>query len=327
MKFKTPLSISQILEIIQNEVNVKGNPDAIITGINEIHSLNPGDLSFVDNAKYYDKMMASVASVVLINKEVDVPEGKTLIITNDPLSDYLKVLRHFVSFHPQKELINKNAIIGEGTVIQPNTFIGENVVIGKNCLIHSNVSIYSDTIIGDNVIIHSGSVIGGDAFYFQKRPDGWLKLESCGRTIIENNVEIGCNVSIDKGVSGDTFIGEGTKFDNIVQIGHDTYIGKNCLISSQCAVAGCTRIDDEVVIWAKSCVNKDLYIAPRTTILALSAVDRDVNEEGTVLFGLPAIDARQKWREIACNKKLPELFDQVAKLQKEIEELKKTEEI
>ncbi|MDL2297489.1 UDP-3-O-(3-hydroxymyristoyl)glucosamine N-acyltransferase [Bacteroidales bacterium OttesenSCG-928-B11] len=314
MRFSNPLSIDDLCGIIGGNNIVKGNTQLKINGINEIHSVEPGDISFVDHPKYYEKVLNSLASVILINKDVDIPEGKAIIITEDPLDDFLKVVKHFVQFNPQKEPINTDAEIGEGTIIQPNVFIGENVKIGRNCVIHSNVSIYADTTIGDNVIIHSGSVIGGDAFYFQKREDGWKKLHSCGRTIICDDVEIGSNVTIDKGVSGDTFIGKGTKFDNLVQIGHDTHIGNHCLIGSQSAIAGCTFIDDECIIWAKSSVNKDLYIAPRTTLLALSAIDKNVSEEGQVLFGIPAIEARKKWKEMAYLKKLPELFEGLEEL-------------
>ena len=322
MKFITPLTLDELLQIIDSNVIVKGERQIEITGINEIHSVEPGDLSFVDHPKYYDKVLNSKAKVVLINREEEVPEGKTLLISEDPLEDFLKVSRHFVKFKPQKEAINPNAKIGENTIIQPNVFIGDNVIIGKNCIIHSNVSIYSDTIIGDNVIIHSGSVIGADACYYQKRASGWKKLDSCGRTIIENDVEIGCNVTIDKGVSGDTFIGEGTKFDNTVQVGHDTHIGKRSLISSHCAIAGCTYIDDEFILWGKSCVNKELYVAPRTTVLAMSALDKDVKEPNTTLFGMPAGDVRTKWREMAYTKRFPELFEKIENLKKELEALK-----
>ncbi|MBR4219433.1 MAG: UDP-3-O-(3-hydroxymyristoyl)glucosamine N-acyltransferase [Bacteroidales bacterium] len=323
MKFEKPLTISQLLEIIPHEVVVKGNASNVMSGMNEIHSVEAGDLSFVDIPKYYEKTLSSVASVILINKETDCPEGKTLIITNDPFGDYVQVVRHFVHFHPQTELIHPNAVIGENTIIQPNTFIGENVVIGKNCIIHANVSIYSDTVIGDNVIIHSGAVIGADAYYFQKRTDGWKKLESCGHTVIGNDVEVGCGVMIDRGVSGVTYIGDGTKFDNLTQVGHDTYIGKRCLISAMCAIAGCTRIEDDCTIWGKSAINKDLVVAKNTTLLAFSALDKSVTEENSVLLGIPAYDARKRWKEIACGRMLPELVEEIGRLKAEIEKLKK----
>ena len=321
MKFEKPLTLDELLEIIQGDIIVKGNSNNIITGINEIHSVQSGNLSFVDHPKYYARVLESAAGVILINSEVAVPEGKTLLISQDPFSDYIKVVRHFVKFKPQSDSINPNAVIGENTVIQPNSFIGDNVIIGKNCIIHSNVSIYANTIIGNNVIIHSGAVIGADAYYFQNRNPEWKKLESCGRTVISDDVEIGCNVTIDKGVSGDTYIGKGTKFDNIVQVGHDTYIGAHCLIGSLSAIAGCTYIDDECILWAKSSVNKDLYVAKHTTLLALSAIDKSVPEEGAVLFGVPAYEARKKWKEMACSKKLPDLFDEFYQLKNDFEAL------
>ena len=322
MQLPSPISISDLLDIIKVHVTVKGDASATISGINEIHSVNAGDLSFVDNEKYYDRMLRSAATVILIDKDVECPEGKTLLITEDPLTAYLTAVRHYIAFHPQTEMIHPSAKIGEGTIIQPGTFIGENVVIGKNCLIHSNVSIYANSVIGDNVIIQSGCVIGADACYFQKRPDGWLKLDSCGRTVIGNDVEMGCLVCVDRGVSGDTTIGDGCKFDNFVQIGHDTIVGKHCLFGSQCAIAGCTVLGDECVIWAKSVINKDLHIASRTVLYALSALDKSVTEEGQTLFGMPAIEANKKWREMVYHRQLPNLFEEVKQLKQELENLK-----
>lgn len=322
MKFKDPITLDELCGIIGHKVIISGNRENLITGLNEIHSVTKGDISFVDSPKYYDKALQSEATIILINKEVDCPEGKTLVVTDDPVNDYVTIVRHFVQLHPQTSMIHPDTQIGEGTIIQPNVFVGEDVKIGKNCIIHANVSIYAHTIIGDNVIIHSGASIGADAYYFQKRKDGWKKLESCGRTILSDNVEVGANVCIDKGVSGDTFIGKGVKFDNLVQVGHDTHIGNHCLIGAQCAIAGCTYIDDDCNIWARVCVNKDLYIAKHTTVLAISAVDKSVREEGQTLFGQPAIDARKAWREMASVRALPSLLEEFAKLKKEVAELK-----
>jgi UDP-3-O-[3-hydroxymyristoyl] glucosamine N-acyltransferase len=311
MKFATPITIEQLLQIIKQDIEIQGNRNNLISGINEIHSVEKGDLSFVDNDKYYDKLIKSDASVILIDKAMDAPEDKTILVCNDPLLAYLDVVHHYVTFTPQTQNIHPNAKIGEGTIIQPNVFIGENVTIGKNCIIHSNVSIYCDTIIGNNVIIQSNSTIGADACYFQKREDKWIKIDSCGQTIIEDDVEVGCNCCIDKGVSGVTFIGEGTKFDNLVQIGHDTHIGKRCLIGAQVGIAGCTFIDDDCSIWAKSGINKDLYIAKRTTVLAFSGVDKSINESGMTMFGVPADDARKKWKEMAYIKMLPDIAEAI----------------
>jgi len=318
MKFQNKLTVNQIIEIMNMEVAPKGNLNNLISGINEIHSVEEGDISFVDHPKYYDKVLNSKAIAVIINKEVSIPEGKTIFICEDPLRCYLNIVQHFVKFTPQNTAIHPSAKIGEGTVIQPNVFIGENVSIGKNCIIHANVSIYGNTEIGDNVIIHSNTTIGGDACYFQKRETGWLKMTSCGATKIEDDVEIGCNCCIDRGVSGVTFIGKGTKFDNQVQVGHDAHIGAYCFLGAQSGVSGCTFVDDHCSIWSKSGVNKGLYVAKNTTILAMSALDKTIQEEGTVLFGLPAEDARRKWREMACVRSLPELFNEIEKMKKKL---------
>lgn len=316
MKFQSKLTVNQLAEIMKREVTIKGNPHNLISGINEIHSVEEGDISFVDNQKYYDKVLNSKAIAVIINKDIDAPEGKTLFISDDPLQCYLNIVHHFVKFTPQNNAVHPSAKIGAGTVIQPNVFIGENVVIGENCIIHANVSIYADTIIGNHVTIHSNSTVGSDACYFQKRETGWLKLTSCGTTVIEDDVEIGCNCCIDKGVSGVTFIGKGTKFDNQVQVGHDTHIGAHCFLGAQCGIAGCTYIDDFCSIWSKSGVNKGLYIAKNTTLLACSALDKSVPEEGLTFFGVPADDARKKWREMALIRNLPELVTEIEKLKK-----------
>ena len=316
MKFQNKLTVNQIVEIIKSEVVLKGNLDNLISGINEIHAIEPGDISFVDHPKFYDKVLNSNAIAIIINKDIEAPEGKTLLIVNDPLQCFLNIVQHFVSFTPQNTAIHPEAKIGEGTVIQPNVFIGEKVSIGKNCLIHANVSIYSNTEIGDNVIVHSNTTIGGDACYFQKRETGWLKLTSCGIVKIEDDVEIGCNCCIDRGVSGVTFIGKGTKFDNQVQVGHDAHIGAYCFLGAQSGVSGCTFIDDSCSIWSKSGVNKGLYVAKHTTLLAVSALDKSIHEEGTVLFGMPAEDARKKWKEMAYIRNLPELFTEIEKIRK-----------
>lgn len=323
MRFEHPIPVEDILAIIGHPVQQKGNFAGLVTGINELHSVTVGDISFVDNEKYYKRMLQSEASVVLIDKaDVECPDGKLLIVTEDPLKDYLAIVRRFVHFNPQQTAIHPTAVIGEGTVIQPLVFIGENVKIGRNCLIHSNVSIYANTVIGDNVIIHSNSTIGGDACYFQKRPDAWVKLESCGDTYIGNNVEVGCSCCIDKGVSGTTYIGDGCKFDNLVQVGHDTHIGKRVLLGAQSGIAGCTYVDDDCKIWAKACVNKDLYIAKNTVLYAFSAVNKNVTEENQTLFGIPAIDVQQKWKELVYTKNLSTLYADVAALKKELESRK-----
>ncbi len=228
-----------------------GPDDFPVEGFNEIHVVCPGDIVFVDHPKYYDKALNSEASIILINKEVPCPEGKALLLSEDPFSDFNRLKDYFRPFKTANRMINDSAKIAESTVIQPGCFIGNEVSIGENCLIHSNVVIYDHTVIGDGVVIHSGSILGADAFYYKKRPQGYDSLKSSGRVVIEDHVHIGAACTIDKGVSGDTTLRRGTKIDNQVHVGHDTVIGCNCLIASQVGIAGCVIIEDEVTIWGQ----------------------------------------------------------------------------
>ncbi len=306
MRFDTPLTLQQASGLLS--AKFIGEPDHLITGINEIHKVEKGDITFVDHPKYYDKALNSKATTILINKEVICPESKALIISDDPFAGYVSLVKMFRKFEPSQLQISPSAVIGEGTLIQPNCFVGNHVTIGKNCIIHSNVSIYDHCIIGDEVIIHANCVIGADAYYFQRKPEGYRKLESCGRVVLGNRVEIGALCSIDKGVSGDTIIDDGTKMDNHCQVGHDTYIGKNCLIGSHAAIAGVTTIEDDVILWGRVAINKDIVIGKGAIVLATSAVDKSIEGNGRIYFGAPADDARKKWREFAALRQLPDLM-------------------
>lgn len=305
MKFNPPLSLKQLAAMLQ--ADFEGDPDFLISGLNEIHMVEPGDITFVDHPKYYDKALNSRATTILINKKVACPEGKALIFHEKPFDAFIQMIQQYRPFEPAKGFISPSAEIGAGTIIQPGAFIGNQVKIGKNCLIHANVSIYDHTIIGDDVIVHSNTVLGADAYYFQRRSEGYKKFESCGRVIIHNRVEIGALCSIDKGVTGDTIIDEGTKLDNHCQVGHDTYIGKNCLIGSHAAIAGVTHIEDDVIIWGRVAINKDLVIGKGAVILATSAVDKSL-DGGKTYFGVPADDVRKKWRELAALRQLPDFI-------------------
>lgn len=310
MKFNPPLKLSQLAELLQAQYD--GNPDFIVSGLNEIHMVEPGDLTFVDHPKYYDKALNSKATTILINKKVACPDGKALLFHDKPFDAFIQLIQTYRPFEALTASISPSAKIGKGTIIQPGAVIGNHVTIGENCIIHANSSIYDHSVIGNNVIIHSNAVIGADAYYFQRRPDGYKKFESCGRVIIEDRVEIGALCSIDKGVTGDTIISEGTKFDNHCQVGHDTYIGRNCLIGAHAAIAGVTRIEDDVIIWGRVAINKDLVIGKGAVILATSAVDKSL-EGGKTYFGVPADEARKKWREMAAARQLPDLIKLINK--------------
>lgn len=309
MKFSKPYTLAELADFLG--VTAVGASDFKITGMNEIHTVEAGDLTFVDHPKYYEKALNSAATTILINSsEITCPEGKALLISEDPFADFNRLTQKFRPFTACSKAVSENAVIGENTVIQPNVFIGNQVKIGKNCIIHANVSIYDYTEIGDDVIIHSGAVIGADAYYFQRKPEGYRKFLSSGKVILENRVEIGAQTCVDRGVSGDTIVGEGTKTDNFVQIGHDTLIGKNCLIGAHSAIAGVTKIEDDVVIWGQVVVNKDLVIGKGAVVLATSAVDKTI-EGGKTYFGMPAIEARKKWRELAALRNLPDLLSKL----------------
>ena len=304
MRFTRKHLLKEIADLI--DCDYVGDADFPVWGMNEIHVVTPGDIVFVDHPKYYDKALNSAATIILINKEVECPEGKALLISDDPFRDFNKLTKHFKPFQPSTERIADSAMVGEGTIIQPNVFLGNNVKIGNNCLIHASVIIGDNCIIGDNVIIHSGTVLGGDAFYYKKRPEGFDKLFSGGRVVIKDNVEIGTNNSIDRGVTGDTIIGEGSKLDNLIQIGHDTVIGKNCLIASQVGIAGCVRVEDEVTIWGQVGIRSDITIAKGTVLMAQCGVSKDT-EPNTTYWGTPFGEVRTKLREYAAIKKLPEI--------------------
>lgn len=311
MKFNAPIPVTEIAAYIGAEL--EGNDQQMATGINEIHKVTPGDISFVDFEKYYDKCLRSAATIIIINKKVDCPPGKTLLVLPDPFSAYVKIVKRFRPFEPATKPISDTAVIGKDTIIQPNVFIGNHVTIGENCLIHPNVTIYDHTVIGNNVIIHAGTVIGADAFYFKKRADREVmydKMESCGRVIIEDDVEIGASCTIDKGVSGDTIIGRGTKFDNMIHIGHGTIIGRNCLFAAQVGVGGKAHIEDNVILWGQVGVSKDLVIGKGAVVLAQSGVPGSL-EGGKTYFGTPADDARVKMKEVAWIKRIPEIWEKL----------------
>ena len=308
MIFPSPLTLREVADFIN--ATYSGDASFPVTGINEIHMVSKGDITFVDHPKYYTKALTSNASIIIINQQVECPEGKALLFHDDPFAAYVSLVRKYRPFVASTAAISETATVGEGTVIQPGAFVGNHAKIGKNCIIHSNVSIYDYTIIGDNVVIHANSVLGADAYYFQRKPEGYRKFESCGNVVISDNVEIGALCTIDRGVSGDTFVGKGTKFDNHVQVGHDTKIGANCLIGAHTAIAGVTVIEDDVLIWAKVAINKDLVIGKGAVVLATSAVDKSLPAGGTY-FGIPAVEARTRWKELAMLRKLPELYSKL----------------
>jgi UDP-3-O-[3-hydroxymyristoyl] glucosamine N-acyltransferase len=308
MKFPKIQSLQEIANLLNCEF--VGDENFPVHGMNEIHVVEAGDIVFVDHPKYYDKALQSAATIVLINKKVDCPQGKALLISDDPFRDFNTLTKHFRPVIAANVSVSPSAKIGVGSTIQPNCFIGNNVVIGKNCLLHANVIVYDHTVIGDNVIIHSGTILGADAFYYKKRPDGFDQLLSGGRVVIEDNVGIGALCTIDKGVTGDTTIGEGTKIDNQVHVGHDTVIGKKCLIASQTGIAGCVIIEDEVTLWGQVGTTSGITIGAKAVVLGQTGVSKSI-EGGKTYYGTPIDEAREKMKQFANLKKIPEILNKL----------------
>ncbi|MCH2235221.1 MAG: UDP-3-O-(3-hydroxymyristoyl)glucosamine N-acyltransferase [Crocinitomicaceae bacterium] len=306
MKFDKAKSLKEIADFLGCQY--KGNTDIQITGINEIHRVEPGDIVFVDHPKYYQKALESAADIILIDQEVEVPEGKAILISDHPFDDFNKITKHYSPFTIWSGHFGKNSTIGENSHVFPNATVGDNVTIGKNTIIHAGAVIGNDTIIGDNVIVGPNAVIGFDAFYYKKKDTGFDRLHSCGRAILEDNVEIGALTTVDKGASHDTIIGKGSKLDNQVHIGHDTVIGENCLFAANVGVAGCVTIGNNVTLWGQVGVVSDIHIGDGAVVLGQSGVGKSL-EPNKTYFGSPADEARQKWKELAAFKRLPSIIE------------------
>lgn len=313
MHFENPVPVTTIAQLIGAEVI--GHKDGWVTGINEIHKVEKGDLVFVDHPKYYDTCIRSAANYIIINQATEVPEGKALLLVEEPFEAYLKIVRHYRPFAPSMQMISATATLGEGTIVMPGAYIGNQVSIGKNCVIHPHVTILDYCRLGDDVIIQAGTVIGSDAFYYNRKTNRefhYKRMESCGRVIIENGAEIGAHCTIDRGVTHDTVIGAGTKFDNMIHIGHDTVIGRNCLFAANVLVGGCTTIKDNVIIWGGAIINKTITIGENAVLLARTGVSNDL-EGNRTYWGAPAEDARLVQKERVWIKRIPQLWDKVMK--------------
>lgn len=311
MQFPSPVPAQWIADFIHAQM--AGSIDSYATGINEIHKVKSGDIVFVDHPKYYDACLNSAATFIIINAQKKAPEGKTLFMVDDPFEAYLQIVNHFKPFTPSHKMISDTSQIGKNTILMPNVFLGNNVVIGNNCIIHPNVSVYDDCIMGNNVEIHSGTVIGGDAFYFntKKNRENWFKkMQSCGKVIIHDHVEIGANCTIDRGVSDATIVGSGSKLDNLIHIGHDVIIGKNCLIAAQVGIAGGTVLGDGVTLWGQVGVNKTISIGNNAVVMGQGGVTSSI-EGNKTYWGTPIQEFYSKRKELVLIKRLPEIWEKV----------------
>lgn len=308
MKLDRTYTIKEIAGLIN--CTFVGSEDHSVTGINEIHKVVPGDLVFVDHPKYYDKALKSAATTILIDKEVECPEGKALIISPAPFDDYNQLTMHFCPVTEQEGAIGKKTEIDPSAVIYPNVFIGRDVKIGRNTRILPGAVIMDRTIIEDNVIIGPNTTIGHNAFYYKRKPEGYERMHTCGWVHIRSNVEIGANCTIDAGVSANTEIGAGTKIDNTVHIGHDTVIGKNCLLAANVGLAGCVTLEDRVILWGQVGCASDIIIGEGAIVLAQSGIAKSL-EGGKTYFGSPCGEVKLKFRELAALRRLPELLERM----------------
>ena len=306
MKFERSYTLKEIADLLNAPFH--GDANLQITGINEIHKIEAGEIVFVDHPKYYKKALESAADVILIDQEVDVPAGKGIIVCDAPFDAFNKITNHFSPDIPWTSPSGNNFKVGENTAIFPNVSIGHNVTIGSNTIIHSGAVIGDNSVIGDHVVVGPNSVIGHYAFYYKKKSDGYNRMHTCGRTILEDHVEIGALSTIDRGVTGDTIIGKGTKIDNQVHVGHDTVVGQNCLFAANVGIAGCVIIKDNVTLWGQVGVVSDITINNNVTVLGQSGVGMDLAADKTY-FGSPCGEARSKFKELAAFKRLPSIIE------------------
>ncbi|MEQ1747608.1 MAG: LpxD N-terminal domain-containing protein [Saprospiraceae bacterium] len=306
MKFPQPIPVRLLADRFQAQVI--GDDTLSATGINEIHKVEPGDIAFSDAPKYFQKTLDSAATIVLLNAPAECPPGKAILVVGNPFEVYDTLIRDHRPFEPCTSPVSHRAQIHPTAIIEPGVVIAANVSIGEYSYIQANAYIGEYTVIGEHVVIGPGAIIGSDAFYFKKHPDGaYQKWRSGGRVIIEDRVDIGAGCTINKGVSGDTIIGAGSKLDCQIHIGHGVVIGKNCLMAAQVGIGGKTVIEDNVVLYGQVGIAQALRIGKGAVVLAASGVSKSL-EGGKTYFGAPADEVREKYREIAAARQLPELL-------------------
>lgn len=297
MRFEKAKSLEEIVSIIQpNEII--GSEYDMVYGINEIHKLESGDISFVDNPKYYKRSFNTAAHFLIIDQKPDDSTDKVLLICDNPFEAYDRLMRYYRPLEPLQQKKGHNTRIHESVILEPNVVIGNHVTVGKGCYIQANVYIGDYTVIGDHVNIQAGAILGTDAFYFKKDGQNYQKWRSGGRVVIHDHVEIGAACTINKGVSGDTVIGRGTKLDSQVHLGHGVVIGEDCLLAAQVGIGGKTIVGDRVIMYGQVGVAQNLKIEDDTVILAKSGISKNLKGKNTY-FGYPAAEVKVKYKELA----------------------------
>jgi len=307
MKFPQPIPVHELAERL-NASQIIGDDTLKATGINEIHKVQPGDIAFSDVKKYFAKTLNGAATVILLNEAAECPPGKVILVVGDPFEAYDSLVRAHRPLVPLTSPVTHQAKIHPTAILEPGVIIAPHVTIGAHSYIQANAYLGEYTEIGEHVLIGPGAIIGSDAFYFKKQADGsYKKWCSGGRVIIHDHVDIGAGCTINKGVSGDTVIGEGSKIDCQVHIGHGVVIGKNCLLAAQVGIGGETIIGDNVVMYGQAGVAQAIHIGSGAMISAKSGVSKSL-EGNKAYFGIPAAEAGTKYRELAALRQLPELL-------------------
>ena len=307
MKFNSPKSIHEIAESL--EKSFIGNSNIKVSGINEINQCMEGDIIFVGHQKYLNQAIKSKAAVIITNNsKIKLPKNKAAIISSEPFLDFNKLIEYEIN----NNSINQTLVCGSNSFIHPSVVTGNNVRIGNDCTINANVVIYDNVKIGNQTIINANSVIGSPAFYYQKQELKYYAMKTCGQVIIGDQVEIGASCTVDAGVTNQTIIGNGTKIDNQVHIGHDTVIGENCLFAAQVGIAGCNTIGDNVTLWGQVGIPSNLKIGEGAILLGQSAPTKDI-PPGKVYFGSPAEPSIQKIKQLSALKKLPEIIKNLSR--------------
>ena len=317
------LTAQDIAQTVKGQL--EGSATAVVTSAAGLSEAGENDLSFFHNPKYADQLSKTRAKVILVPEAtngVAMPGDKTWIRVSHPQWAFAQVLElidqarshHPTGIHP-KAHVEPSAVVGQGTRIYPGCFIGANARIGENCLLYPNVVVREDTEVGSRVIIHAGAVLGADGYGFATQRGRHHKIPQIGRVVVEDDVEIGANVTIDRATTGETRIGAGTKIDNLVHIAHNVRIGKDCLIVAQVGIAGSTSVGERVTIGGQVGIVGHVTIGDNATIAAQSGIMNDV-APGEVLFGSPARPIKLAMKLLALYGKLPEVFEVLKKFKK-----------
>lgn len=309
MKFEKPIAARELAT--RFGASLIGDDTLWAAGINEIHKVESGDIAFSDAKKYFEKTLQSAATVILLNEAAECPPGKVILVVSDPFRVYNTLVEEHRPFEPLRHPVDHRARIHPSVLIEPGAIISPNVQIGEGSYIGANAYIGPFTEVGKHVVIGPGAIIGSDAFYYKKHGDGHFeKWRSGGRVILHDHVDIGAGSTINKGVSGDTIIGEGTKVDCQVHIGHGAVIGKNCLFAAQVGIGGKTIVEDNVVLYGQVGIAQALHIGKGAIILAKSGVSKSL-EGGKTYFGIPADEVRGKYKELAALRQLPDVLQKL----------------